>query len=79
LEISKLVSLLQMRYLLILLHVGHGLLHVDHALLYGLEHLSLHHQNLLQGQWGRWVGRVVVLSIVVLSVGIAAPYVDHSE
>jgi hypothetical protein len=42
LEFSKLVSLLRLWCLLVLLHVGHGLL-------YGLEHLSLHHQNLLQG------------------------------
>jgi hypothetical protein len=57
-----------------------SILHVDHGLLHGLKHLSLHHQNLLQGQW--WVGSVVVLnivvrSIVVLSVVVALPCVDH--
>jgi hypothetical protein len=51
------------------------LLHVDHGLLHGLEHLSFHHQNLLQGWWR--VGSVVVLSIIVLGVGIAVPSVDH--
>jgi hypothetical protein len=40
LEFSKLVSLVRLRCLLIVLHVDHGLLH-------GFEHLSLHHQNLL--------------------------------
>jgi hypothetical protein len=73
-------SLLQLRYLLVLLHVSQGLLHVDHALLHGVEHLSLHHHNLLQGWWGWWVGSVVVLlSIIVLSIGVAAPSVDHSK
>jgi hypothetical protein len=79
LEFSKLVSLLQLRCLLVLLHVSQGLLHVDHALLHGLEHLSLHHHSLLQGWWGWWVDSVVVLSFVVLSVGIAASCADHSE
>jgi hypothetical protein len=51
------------------------ILHVDHGLLHGLEHLSLHHQNLLQGRW--WVGSIVILSIIVLNVGIAVPCVDH--
>jgi hypothetical protein len=67
LEFSKLVSLLWLRCLLVLLHVSQGLLH-------GLEHWSLHHHNLLQGWWGWWVG-----SVVVLSVGIVVPCVDHSE
>jgi hypothetical protein len=40
-----------------------SILHVDHGLLHGLKHLSLHHQNLLQGQW--WISSIVVLSIVV--------------
>jgi hypothetical protein len=79
LEFSKLVPLLRLQCLLVLLHVSQGLLHVDHALLHGLEHLSLHHHNLLQGWLGWWVGSVVVLSIIVLSVGVAAPCVDHSE
>jgi hypothetical protein len=29
--------------------LGLSILHVDHGLLYSLKHLSLHHQNLLQG------------------------------
>jgi hypothetical protein len=83
-EFSKLVSLLRLWCLLVLLHISQGQLHVDHALLHGLEHLSLHHQNLLQVRWGRWVGSVFVLNIVVLSVvvfnvGIAIPCVDYSE
>jgi hypothetical protein len=82
LEFSKLVSLLWLWCLLVLLHVSHGLLHVDHGLLHGLKHLSLHHENLLQGWWGWRGGSVVVLSIVilniiVLSVGVAAPCVGH--
>jgi hypothetical protein len=72
LEFSKLVSLLRLWCQLVLLHISQGLLHVDHALLHGLEHLSLHHHNLLQGHWGRQVGNVVVLIIIVFSV-------DHSE
>jgi hypothetical protein len=52
-----------------------SILHVDHGLLHGLKHLSLHHQNLLQGRW--WVGKVVVLNIVVLDVDVAVPCVDH--
>jgi hypothetical protein len=52
-----------------------SILHVDHGLLHGLKHLSLHHQNLLQGRW--WVGKVVVLNIVVLGVDVAVPCVDH--
>jgi hypothetical protein len=79
LEIFKLVSLLRLRYLLVLLRVSQGMLHVDLTLLYGLEHLSLHHHNLFQDWWGWWVGNVVVLSIVVLSVGIVTPCVDHSK
>jgi hypothetical protein len=63
LEFSKLVSLLRLQCLLILLYVSHGLLHVDHGLLQGLEHMSLHHQNLLQGRLRQWVGSVVVLSV----------------
>jgi hypothetical protein len=55
--------------------MGLSILHVDHGLLYGLNHLSLHHQNMLQGQWQ--VGSVVFLCIVVLGVGIAVPCVDY--
>jgi hypothetical protein len=70
LEFSKLVPLLWLQCMLVLLHV-------DHALLHSLDHLSLHHQDLLYGRWGwQWVGRIVALNIVVLSVGIAVPCVD---
>jgi hypothetical protein len=48
-----------------------SILHVNHGLLHSLKHLSLQHQNLLQGRWG-WVG-----SVVVLSVGITVPCVGH--
>jgi hypothetical protein len=41
-----------------------SILHVDHGLLHSLKHLSLHHQNLLQGWW--WVDSIVVLSIGVV-------------
>jgi hypothetical protein len=52
-----------------------SILYVNHSLLHSLKCLSLHHQNLLQGWWS--VGNIVVLSIVVLGVGVAAPCVDH--
>jgi hypothetical protein len=51
-----------------------SLLHVDHGLLHNLKHLSLHHQNLLQGR-GQ-VGSVVVCS-TILGVAIAVPCVGH--
>jgi hypothetical protein len=54
---------------------GLSIVHVDHGLLHSLKHLSLHHQNLLQGRWQ--VVSVVVLSFVVLGVGVAVPGVDH--
>jgi hypothetical protein len=69
LKVSKSISWRQGRCLRL------SILHVDHGLLHGLKHLSLHHQNLLQGWWR--IGSVVVLSIVFLSVGIAVPCVDH--
>jgi hypothetical protein len=50
--------------------LGLRILYIDHGLLHSLKHLSLHHQNLLQGRW--WVS-----SIVVLGVGVAVPCVDH--
>jgi hypothetical protein len=77
LEIPKLVSLLQLCCLLILLHVSQGLLHVDHALLHGLEQLSLHHQNLLQDWWGGGLAALLfstslfsalVLRLIVLTI-----------
>jgi hypothetical protein len=53
--------------------LGLSILHVDHGLLHGLKHLSLHHQNLLQG-W-QWVGSFVVLNIIILGVSVAVPCV----
>jgi hypothetical protein len=47
-----------------------SLLHVGHSLLYGLQHLSLHYQNLLKCWWWRRVIVVVVLiGTTVVSVG----------
>jgi hypothetical protein len=47
-----------------------SLLHVGHSLLHGLQHLSLHYQNLLKCWWWRRVGVVVVLvGTMVVSVG----------
>jgi hypothetical protein len=49
-----------------------GLLHVGHRLLHGLQHLSLHYQNLLKYWWWRRVGIVVIVVLVgttVASVG----------
>jgi hypothetical protein len=45
-----------------------NIMHVDH----GLEHLSLHHQDMLQGRWR-------FDSIVVLGVGVAVPCVGHLD
>jgi hypothetical protein len=64
LEFSKLVSLLWLWCLLVLLHVGHSLLH-------GLEHLSFHHQNLLQGRWGGGVGLKSLLFSALLFSALA--------
>jgi hypothetical protein len=68
-KVSK--SIPQWRWRRLLLSI----LHVDHGLFYGLKHLSLHHQNLLQGWW--LVGSIVILSIIVLGIGVAVPCVDH--
>jgi hypothetical protein len=48
-----------------------GLLHVGHSLLHGLQHLSLHYQELLKCWWWRRVGVVVVVLVgtTVASVG----------
>jgi hypothetical protein len=68
LKLSKLVSRLGLwRWLmpLSLLHVGHGLLH-------GLQHLSLHYENLLMCWWWKRVGFVVLVILIgttVASVG----------
>jgi hypothetical protein len=53
-----------------------SLLHVGHSLLHGLQHLSLHYQNLLKCWWWRWVGIVVVVIVVVL-VGTIVASVGH--
>jgi hypothetical protein len=47
------------------------LLHVGHSLLHGMQHLSLHYQNLLKCWWWRRVGIVVVVLVgtTVTSVG----------
>jgi hypothetical protein len=57
LKVSKCVTFLWLWYLLILLHIDHGLLH-------GREHLSLHYQNLLKGWWQ--VSSIVVLTVIVV-------------
>jgi hypothetical protein len=50
--------------------VSLSLLHVGHSLFHGLQHLSLHYQNLLKCWWWRRVGIVVVLvGSTVVSVG----------
>jgi hypothetical protein len=41
-----------------------SLLHVGHRLLHGLQHLSLHYQDLLKSWWRRWIGSVVVIVII---------------
>jgi hypothetical protein len=48
-----------------------SLLHVGCSLLHGLQHLSLHYENLLSCRWWRRVGIVVVVLIgtTVASVG----------
>jgi hypothetical protein len=49
-----------------------SLLHVGHSLLHGLQHLSLHYQNLLKCWWWRRVGIIVVVVLIdttVASVG----------
>jgi hypothetical protein len=45
-----------------------GLLHVGHSLLHGLQHLSLHYQNLLKCWSWKWVV-VVLVGTTVASVG----------
>jgi anti-sigma-K factor RskA len=55
-------------------------MHVDHGLLHSLKHLCLHSQYLLKSRqrgW-RWIGILVVLSIVVpVVVVVAVSCVDH--
>jgi hypothetical protein len=50
-----------------------SLLHVGHSLLHGLQHLSLHDQNLLKYWWWRWVG----IAVVVILVGTMVASVGH--
>jgi hypothetical protein len=56
--------------------VSLGLLHVDHSLLHGLQHLSLHYQYLLKCWWWRWVVGVVVVVVVVVLVVIGTTVVS---
>jgi hypothetical protein len=51
-----------------------SLLHVGHSLLHGLQHLSLHYQNLLKC-WG-W-RRIGIVAIVVVLVGTTVVSVPH--
>jgi hypothetical protein len=51
-----------------------SLLHVGHSLLHGLQHLSLHYQNLIKCWWWRRVGIVV---IVVVLIGTTVVSVGH--
>jgi hypothetical protein len=56
-------------------------LHIDHGLLHGLEHLGLHSQHLLKSRQRRrwWIGVIVVVLPVTLNVvvGSMVPCVDH--
>jgi hypothetical protein len=70
LEFPKLVTLLRLWCWLVSL----GLLHVDHSLLHGLQHLSLHYQHLLKCWWWR---RVVGIVVVVVLVGTTIASVGH--
>jgi hypothetical protein len=44
------------------------LLHIGHRLLYGLQHLSLHYQDLLKSRWWRWIGSIVVIILICCTV-----------
>jgi uncharacterized membrane protein len=53
--------------------VSLSLLHVDHSLLSGLQHLSLHYQYLLKcWWWRRVVGIVVVVVLIVIGTTVAS-------
>jgi hypothetical protein len=53
-----------------------SLLHVGHSLLHGLQHLSLHYQNLLKCWGWRWiVGNTI--GIVLIGVVVAVASVSH--
>jgi hypothetical protein len=76
LKLSKLVTRLGLWHWLMPLR----LLHVGHSLLHGLQHLSLHYQNLLKCWWWRRVGVVVVfvvVVVVVILVGTTVVSVGH--
>jgi hypothetical protein len=49
-----------------------SLLHVGHSLLHGLQHLSLHYQNLLKCWWWRRVGVVVIVVLIGTTVASVA-------
>jgi hypothetical protein len=72
LKLSKLVTRLGLwRWLMPL-----SLLHVGHSLLHGLQHLSLHYQNLLKCWGWRWiVGNTI--GIVLIGVVVAVASVSH--
>jgi hypothetical protein len=74
LKLSKLVTRLGLWRRLMPL----SLLHVGHSLLHGLQHLSLHYQNLLKcWGWRRIVGSIV--DIVLIGVVVAVASVNHLE
>jgi uncharacterized membrane protein len=52
--------------------VSMGLLHVDHSLLHGLQHLSLHYQYLIKCWWWRWVVGIVVIVVLVVVTTVAS-------
>jgi hypothetical protein len=72
LKLSKLVVLLRLWCWLVSL----GLLHVNHSLFHGLQHLSLHYQYLLKCWWWRWVVGVVVV-VVLIAIGTMVASVGH--
>jgi uncharacterized membrane protein len=47
------------------------MLDVDHSLLHGLQHLSLHYQYLLKCWWWRRVVGVVVIVLIVIGTMVA--------
>jgi hypothetical protein len=60
--------------------VSLSLLHVDHSLLHGLQHLSLHYEYLLKCWWWRRVVGVVVIVVIVVVlvvIGTTVASVGH--
>jgi hypothetical protein len=53
-----------------------SLLHVGHSLLHGLQHLSLHYQNLLKCCGWRWIVGSTI-DIVLIGVVVAVVSVSH--